>query len=163
MLLHALLVLAFRVRDCQVVAEVLVMLVFLLLMQLLFPRLDVKPRRSRYSRVHFHIKIPFALEPRPFHVGSTALQEVSCELICTSAKTCFASAKCSSDETSRPHQQPLIHLFVSLAARTPSSAISANTDSPNMHKSDTYGIPSKYWNGVLPSGRTVKLESTNPA
>ena len=36
------------------------------------------------------------------------------------------------------------------------------TDSPNMHKGDTYGVPSKYWNGVLPSGRTVNLESTNP-
>ena len=27
----------------------------------------------------------------------------------------------------------------------------------------TYGVPSKYWNGVLPSGRTAILESTNPA
>ena len=34
--------------------------------------------------------------------------------------------------------------------------------SPNMHKGDTYGVPSKYWNGVLPSGRTVNLERTNP-
>ena len=32
-----------------------------------------------------------------------------------------------------------------------------------MHKGDTYGVPSKEWNGVLPSGRTVNLEITNPA
>ena len=62
----------------------------------------------------------------------------------------------------RPHQQPLIHLFVSLAARTSWSGINANTDSPNMHEGAIYGVPSKYWNGVLPSGRTVNLKSTNP-
>ena len=76
---------------------------------------------------------------------------------------CFVRTRCSSDETSRPHQQPLTHLFVSLAARTSWSGINANTDSPNMHKSDTYGVQSKHWNGVLPSGRTVNLESTNQA
>ena len=79
------------------------------------------------------------------------------------SEPCFVPTTCSSDEASRPHQQPLIHLFVSLAARTSWSGISANTDSPNMHKGDTYGVPSKHWNGVLPSGRTVNLESTNPA
>ena len=41
--------------------------------------------------------------------------------------------------------------------------VNANTDSPNMHKGDTHGVPNKQWNGVLPSGRTVNLESTNPA
>ena len=30
-----------------------------------------------------------------------------------------------------------------------------------MHKGDTYGVPSKYWNGVLPSGRTVNLDQRN--
>ena len=30
-----------------------------------------------------------------------------------------------------------------------------------MHKGDTNGVPSKYWNGVLPSGRAVNLDSTN--
>ena len=40
------------------------------------------------------------------------------------------------------------------------AGINANTDTPNMHKSDTYGVPRKYWNGVLPSGRTANLEST---
>ena len=29
-----------------------------------------------------------------------------------------------------------------------------------MHKGDTYGVPSKYWNGVLSSGRTVNHERT---
>ena len=66
-------------------------------------------------------------------------------------KPCFVSTRCSSDDASRPHQQPLIHLFVILAARTSWSGIKANTDSTNM---------SKYWNGVLPSGRT--LASTRP-
>ena len=32
-----------------------------------------------------------------------------------------------------------------------------------MHEGDTCGVPSKYWNGVLPSSRTVNLERTNPA
>ena len=79
------------------------------------------------------------------------------------SKPCFVPTRCSSDDASRPHQQPLIHLFVSLAARTGRSGINAKTDSPNMHKVDTYGVPSKYWNEVLPSGRTVNLENTNPA
>ena len=34
------------------------------------------------------------------------------------SKPCFVPTRCSSDDASRPHQQPLIHLFVSLAART---------------------------------------------
>ena len=80
-----------------------------------------------------------------------------------SSKPCFVPTRCSSDEASRSHQQPLIHLFVSLAVRTSWSGINANTDSPNMHKCDTCGVPSEYWNGVAPSGRTVNLESTNPA
>ena len=79
------------------------------------------------------------------------------------SKPCFVTTRCSSDDASRLHQQPLIHLFVSLAARTSWSGINANTDSQNMRKGDTYGVPSKCWNGVLPSGRTVNLESTNPA
>ena len=37
------LVLAFRVHDCQVVAEVPVLLLFLSLLQLVFLRLDLKP------------------------------------------------------------------------------------------------------------------------
>ena len=32
-----------------------------------------------------------------------------------------------------------------------------------MHESETYGVQSKYWNGGLPSGRTVNVDSTNPA
>ena len=35
----------------------------------------------------------------------------------------FVPSRCSSDEASRLHQQPLIHLFVSLAARTSWSGI----------------------------------------
>ena len=58
-----------------------------------------------------------SLEPRPFHVGSTALQEVLRTDLHLS-KQCFVPTRCSSDEASRPQQQPLIHLFVSLAART---------------------------------------------
>ena len=72
----------------------------------------------------------------------------------------FVPTRCSSDDASRFHQQPL---FVSLAALTSLSWIFANTDSPNMHKGETYGVPSKYWNGVLPSGRTVNQVNTNPA
>ena len=34
------------------------------------------------------------------------------------SKPCFVPTRCSSDDASRPHQEPLIHLFVSLAART---------------------------------------------
>ena len=34
------------------------------------------------------------------------------------SKPCFVPTRCSSDDASRPHQQQLIHLFVSLAART---------------------------------------------
>ena len=33
----------------------------------------------------------------------------------------------------------------------------------SMPKGDTYGVPSKCWNGVLPSGRTVNFERINPA
>ena len=33
-------------------------------------------------------------------------------------KPCVVPTRCSSDDASRSHQQPLIHLFVSLAART---------------------------------------------
>ena len=63
----------------------------------------------------------------------------------------FVPTRCSSDDASHPHQQPLIHRFDSLAARTSWSGINANTDSPNMHKGETYGVPSKYRNGVLQS------------
>ena len=104
-----------------------------------------------------------SLELRSFHVGSIALQEVFLRTDPHLSKPCFVPTRCSSDDASRPHQQPLIHLFVSLAARTSLSGIKANTDSLNMHKGDTYGVPSKYWNGVLPSGRTVNLERTYPA
>ena len=34
------------------------------------------------------------------------------------SKPCFVTTRYSSDDASRPHQQPLIRLFVSLAART---------------------------------------------
>ena len=68
--------------------------------------------------------------------------------------------RCSSAKASRRHQLPLIHLFVSLAALTSWSGITAKIDSPNTHKVHAYGAPDKYWTGVLPSGRTV---SKNPA
>ena len=39
----------------------------------------------------------------------------------------------------------------------------AKTDSPKTHKADAYRAPNRYKNGVLPSGVTVNLLSTNPA
>ena len=115
---------------------------------------------------------PESISISKFHFvprASTVSRRLHCSLVgflrtdLHLSKPCFVPTRCSSDDASRPHQQPLIHLFVSLAARTSWSGINANTDSPNMHKGDTYGVPSKYWNWVLPSGRTVNLESTNPA
>ena len=79
------------------------------------------------------------------------------------SKACFVPTKCSSDDASRLHQEALIHLFVSLAAGYFVIGNKANTESPNMHQGDTNGVPRKYWNVVLPSGRTVNLQSTNPA
>ena len=83
MLLRALLVTASQVHDCQVVAEVPVLLL-LLLVPLLLLRLDVIPEAVQIFQSPFPHQNPVSsLEPRPFHGGSTALQEVSCELICT--------------------------------------------------------------------------------
>ena len=138
-------------HGCQVVAKVPVLLLLLLLRPNVIPEVvqifqSPLPHQNSIS----------SLEPRPFTGG---FLRTDLHL----SKPNFVSTRCSSDEASRPHQQPLIHLFVSLAARTSWSGINAHTDSPNMHKGDTHGVPSKYWNGVLPSGHTVNLERTNPA
>ena len=165
MLSRALLVLAFRARDCLAKAQVEVLWESPPVPSPLASlHLDVKPQAVQiFQSPCPHQNSISSLEPQPFDVGSTALQEVFCELICTCEN--HASSLPGVHPTKRlvPHQQPLIHLFVSLAARTSWSGINANTDSPNMHQGDTYGVPSKYWNGVLPSGRTVNLESTKPA
>ena len=130
----------------------------LLLLLLVFFRLD---RDSRSS-----LGVPVSISTSKFHFvprASTVSRQLRCcpgRFLRTDlhlGKPCFAPTKCSSDEASRHHQQPLIHLFVSLIARTSWSGINANTDSPNFHNNETYGVPSKYWNGVLPSGRTVNL------
>ena len=73
---------------------------------------------SRYSRIHCHVKIP--LRPLSFD-SSRRLQCSPGGFLRTDlhlSKPCFVSTKYSSDDASRHHQQPLIHLFVSLAART---------------------------------------------
>ena len=87
MLSRALLVLAFRARDC--LAELQVGVLW-----------ESPPVPSLSASLHLDVnplvvqifQSPFlrqnsisSLEPRPFHVGSTALQEVFCELICTQA------------------------------------------------------------------------------
>ena len=108
--------LAFRVHHCLTEVQVEVPLESPPVPSLLASlHLDDKLQVVRV----FQSPVPYqnsisSLEPRPF---PTVLQEVLC------------STRCS-DEASRPHQQPLIHLFVSLAARTSWSGINANTDSP---------------------------------
>ena len=82
LILRALLVHASQVHDCQVVAKVLVLLLFLLLLL----RLDVIPEEVQILQSPFPRQTSTSsLELRSFHVGSTTLQEVSCELICTLA------------------------------------------------------------------------------
>ena len=81
-----------------------------------FPRLDAFPFQSwsGYSRIHFHVKLP--LRPSSFdRFTSTPCGFLRTDL--HSSKPCFVPTRCSSDDASRPHQQPLIHLFVSLALR----------------------------------------------
>ena len=63
--------------------------------------------------------------------------------------------KCSSDTASRLHWQPLINLFVSLAALTSWSRITAKIDSPNTDKADAYGVPTNI-------GMACVAESCNP-
>ena len=153
--LRALLDLASQVLDCHVVADVLV------LSEGSSCRRDASgastPRSISASTFHF---VPSASTvSRRLHCSPGGLLRTDSHF----SKPNFAPTTCSSDEASRPHQQPLIHLFVSMATCTSWSGINANTDSPNMHKGETYGMPGKYWNGVLPSGRTLNLESTKPA
>ena len=162
--MRVLLVLAFRVHDGQAAAEVPVLLLFLLRLPLLFLRLDVKPQAVQIFQSPFSHQNSIS-----FLEASTVARRLHCSpggFLRTgqhSSNPYFVPTRCSSDEASRSHQQPLIHLFVSLAARTSWSGINANTGSPNMHKGDAYGAANKYLNGVLPSSRTVNLESTNPS
>ena len=126
-------------------------------------RLDVKatggPDIPEYiSTRKFHFVPRASTVPRRFHCSPEGFSVNLSSLWQTMVRTTQVFIR----RNTREHQQPLIHLFVSLAARTSWSGINSNTDSPNMHEGAIYGVPSKYWNGVLPSGRTVNLKSTNP-
>ena len=73
---------------------------------------EVTGGRDSTSKFHF---VPRASTvSRRFHCSPGGFLRTDLHL----SKPCFVLIRCSSDETSRPHQQPLIHLFVSLAART---------------------------------------------
>ena len=87
--------------------------------------LSAFPSSRRDSRVG--PGIPESISTSKFHFVPRA-STVSRRLHCSPggflqtdlhlSKPCFVPTRCSSDEASRHHQQPLIHLFVSLAART---------------------------------------------
>ena len=124
-----------------------------------FLHLDVLQTWSRYS-VHFHVKIP--LRASSLCTSTPLFSRLSLRTDLHLRKTCF-----------RPHQV-FVGRCISSTPITHRSTCSfdcthfvignqKNTDSSNMHESDTYGIPSKYRNGILPSGRTVNLVSTNLA
>ena len=79
------------------------------------------PESMSTSKFHF---VPRAsIVSRRFHCSPGGFLRTYLHL----SKPCFVPTRCSSDEASRPHQQPLIHLFVSLAALTSWSYINANT------------------------------------
>ena len=144
MLLRVLLVLAFRVHDCQAVAEVPGAVVVSVVAVAVPPSRreaiggpDI-PESISTSKFHF---VPRASTvSRRLHCSPGGFLRTGLHL----SNPYFVPTRCSSDEASRPHQQPLIHLFVSLAARTSWSVINANTDSPDMHKGDAYGVANKY-------------------
>ena len=84
-----------------------------------FPRLDVVPELVRVFQCPFpRQNSTSCLELQSFHVDSIALQVVFSRTDLHLSKPCFVPTKCSSDDASRPPQQLLIHLFLSLAART---------------------------------------------
>ena len=85
MLSRALFVLAFRARDHLAEVQVEVLWEYPPVPSLLASlHLDVKPLAVQIFQSPFpNQNFISSLGPRPFHVGSTALQEVFCELICT--------------------------------------------------------------------------------
>ena len=106
--------------------------------------------RSKYSGVRFTAA---PLLSRMFPTTRSALKHTELRAHQVFIRRCVAFPPATTDPSVRQR----------LAARNSLSRINANTDSPNMHRGETYGVPSKYWNGVLPSGRTVNLDSRNRA
>ena len=117
---RALLVLAFRARELLAEVQVEVLLecppVPLLSTSL---HLDVEPRvvqifQNPFPQFKFHFVPRASTVSRRLHCCPGGFLRTDLHL----SKACFVPTRCSSDDASRPHQQALIHLFVSLAART---------------------------------------------
>ena len=80
--------------------------------------LDVKSQvvqvfQNPFPRQKFHFVPRASTVSRRLHCSPGGFLRTGLHL----SKPCFVPTRCSSDDAPRPHQQPLIHLFVSLAAR----------------------------------------------
>ena len=83
-----------------------------------FPHLDLVPELVQsipesISTSKFHFVPRASIVSRRLHCSPGGSPQTDLHLI----KACFVTTRCSSDDASRHHQQPLIDLFVSLAAR----------------------------------------------
>ena len=129
-----------------------------------FPRLDVVPESVRgtpesisTSKLHFAPRA--SIVTRRLHCSPGGFLRTDLHL----SKPCFVPTRCSSGRciSSPPGTtDPPVRQFGCVHCVIGNQSKYRFT---NMHKGDTYGVPSKYWKGGSAVGSHCESERTNPA